>query len=141
MPEGTRENTNKIPRKMQTQIQELKPYQALIQEATSAPVEILAILERIMREEIFHSTLDWQSRRQFFSAARKAYRMYQKAAGYYDLENEWHKARWQWALAEGALNEAKATGDQKMIAKAQQNYDEKLALYDASYKILSMYHR
>lgn len=141
MPEGSRRNTNKISRKMQTQIPELKPYQALIHEATSAPVEILPILERIMREEIFHSTLDWQSRRQFFSAAKKAYRMYQNASGYYDLENDWHKARWQWALAEGALNEAKTTGDPDMIAEAKQNYDEKLALYDSSYKILSMYHR
>ncbi len=126
---------------MQTQIEELKHYQALIYEATAAPIAILPILERIMREEIFHSTLDWQSRRQFVTAAKKAHRMYQKASLYYQSEDEWHKARWQWALAEGALNEAKTTVNPHKIAKAQQHYDEKRALYDAAYQQLSFYHR
>ncbi|PKO29492.1 MAG: hypothetical protein CVU36_12665 [Betaproteobacteria bacterium HGW-Betaproteobacteria-9] len=48
-------------------------YQALIQEATGVlDLEHLERIEDIMRNVIFHSTLDWQSRAQLEKAAREA---------------------------------------------------------------------
>lgn len=48
-------------------------YAQLIQEATGVDDDNdLAELETIMRQEIFHSTLDWQTRDQLTQAAREA---------------------------------------------------------------------
>jgi hypothetical protein len=51
----------------------LRGYQKTISEATGRtdPSQIAAI-EDMMRNVIFHSTLDWQSRRQFFQGAKDA---------------------------------------------------------------------
>lgn len=51
----------------------LNPLERLIQDATHAPARDLAQIENIMREDIFHSTLDWQSREQLADAARQAF--------------------------------------------------------------------
>jgi hypothetical protein len=45
----------------------------LIEEATGAPVSDLAMIENIMRDDIFHSTLDWQTSEQLVGAARQAF--------------------------------------------------------------------
>ena len=45
----------------------------LIQEATNAPVNDFKQIENIMRDEIFHSTLDWQTREQLSDGARRAF--------------------------------------------------------------------
>ena len=50
-------------------------YQDLIIKATGANVKDAGYVEDIMREDIFHSTLDWQSREQFLRAAREAVEM------------------------------------------------------------------
>ena len=44
----------------------------IIQEATNAPTTDLTQIENLMRDEIFHSTLDWQTREQLVDAARLA---------------------------------------------------------------------
>ena len=54
----------------------LTAYKERIAEATGAPDTILPILENIMREEVFHSTLDWQSDEQFTAGARQALRIF-----------------------------------------------------------------
>jgi hypothetical protein len=46
--------------------------QRLIQSATGAAETDWALIESIMRDEIFHSTLDWQSEAQLKEAARQA---------------------------------------------------------------------
>ena len=48
-------------------------YQKLITEATGRtdPFD-LHVIEDCMRNDIFHSTLDWQSRKQFISGAQEA---------------------------------------------------------------------
>jgi hypothetical protein len=46
--------------------------QRLIQSATGAAEADWALIENIMRDEIFHSTLDWQSEAQLKQAARQA---------------------------------------------------------------------
>jgi len=47
-------------------------YQDLIIKATGVNEKEAAYVEDIMREDIFHSTLDWQSRAQFVRGAREA---------------------------------------------------------------------
>lgn len=45
----------------------------LIREATKDPLKDVAMIEHIMRSDIFHSTLDWQSRDQLVDGARAAH--------------------------------------------------------------------
>ena len=47
-------------------------YRDLIIKATGVDADDAGYVEDIMREDIFHSTLDWQSRAQFVRAAREA---------------------------------------------------------------------
>lgn len=47
-------------------------YEKDIVEVTGCSPEDAVMIEYIMREEIFHSTLDWQTAAQFNRAARKA---------------------------------------------------------------------
>jgi hypothetical protein len=56
---------------------ELRGYQKAIAEATG--VTDPAIIEQIethMREDVFHSTLDWQSKAQFNKGAREAFKLW-----------------------------------------------------------------
>ena len=45
----------------------------LIQEVTKSPLQDVAMIEHIMRSDIFHSTLDWQTRHQLVDGARAAH--------------------------------------------------------------------
>ena len=47
-------------------------YEKDIMEVTGCSAGDAVMIEHIMREEIFHSTLDWQTAAQFNRAARKA---------------------------------------------------------------------
>lgn len=51
---------------------QLRGYQKQIFEATKCKPEDAAEIEEIMRDIIFHSTLDWQTKRQFNKGAREA---------------------------------------------------------------------
>lgn len=50
-------------------------YRDLIIKATGVNAKDAGYVENIMREDIFHSTLDWQSRTQFVRGAREAVEM------------------------------------------------------------------
>jgi len=50
-------------------------YRRIIIEATGVNDKDAAYVEDIMREDIFHSTLDWQSRKLFMRGAREAVAM------------------------------------------------------------------
>lgn len=104
---------------MQMKTTALPGYAQQIQDATGASVEILPILERIMREEIFHSTLDWQTARQFNAAAHKAHKMYREAHHYYDADHAMHAARWAAACADSALDAARRSGDTDAVRAAE----------------------
>lgn len=53
-------------------------YQNLISEATGVTdAKDLADIEDSMRNDIFHSTLDWQTRPQFIEGARQAWEVVQ----------------------------------------------------------------
>ena len=47
-------------------------YQGLIIEATGVNEKDAGLVEDIMRDDIFHSTLDWQTRAKFVRGARQA---------------------------------------------------------------------
>jgi len=107
-----------------------------IRDATGAPVEILPILERIMRDEIFHSTLDWQTVRQFDAAARKAHRMYREAHYYYEADQAMHAARWAAACADSALDVARRSGDADGVRQAEATCVRAHAAYDRAHQNL-----
>jgi hypothetical protein len=50
-------------------------YQQIIVEATAASGKDAGYVEDIMRNDIFHSTLDWLSRAQLVRGAREAMKM------------------------------------------------------------------
>ncbi len=80
-------------------------YECLIQQATGAPLGDLARIENIMREEIFHSTLDWQTREQLAEAARKAHRRLSEDRELYDLDHACRVAMSRKMRAEAAVRE------------------------------------
>jgi hypothetical protein len=101
---------------MQTNNSGRRDYQKLIQEATCASVKVLPILERILREEVFHSTLDWQTDRQFRQGAGEAYEIYRRDPAFFDAQQAMFAARWKAAAARMALEEVLASGPAEAVA-------------------------
>jgi hypothetical protein len=95
------------------------PYAALIAEATGASESLLPILEHIMREEVFHSTLDWQSRAEFRTGARKAHRIFLADPEFHLLADAAWKASSQVFCLECALVDARRAEDQAEIARLE----------------------
>lgn len=85
------------------QRQNASPYSQLIAAATGAPASKLGILENIMRDEIFHSTLDWQTADQLAAAARQAHDIYRSAPCFYDMEAIHQKAVYNLSKLESRL--------------------------------------
>jgi len=110
------------------------PYEEMIQAATGAPDEVLGILEEIMRTEIFHSTLDWQSRGEFDAAARRAWAMYRSDRACYDAERDYRLARFRVFRAEAALGDARDAGDPAEIAAAEARHREAVEVRDSLYR-------
>lgn len=48
-------------------------YEQLIIEATGCTLAQAAEIEDVMRHDIFHSTLDWQTKKQLTDAAKQAH--------------------------------------------------------------------
>jgi len=90
-------------------------YADLIAEATGAPEKDLPALEVIMRNEVFHSTLDWQSRKEFMAGARKAMKIFLGNRSLYEAELAFHQARFLWMNAEDILASAEASNDPAAI--------------------------
>lgn len=99
---------------MKSQIR--SPYHSLIQEATGAPSRILPILENLMRDEVFHSTLDWQSREELMAGAVKAHALYRRDSSLHNAEAAYQKARFAAAVADNALQDARAEKDADRIS-------------------------
>lgn len=56
-------------------------YRAIISDATGVTDPgLLREIEDVMRHDIFHSTLDWQTREELEDAARMAYQALQESA-------------------------------------------------------------
>jgi hypothetical protein len=110
---------NAILNVMQTETVSRSAYHDLIAEATGAADEVPPILEQIMREEVFHSTLDWQSARQFRAGAKKAYRIYLADADFYRASARHRRARFHLFGAEREVEEARTSGSAERIAAAE----------------------
>lgn len=109
---------------MQMENTTLSGYAAQIAEATGAPAETLPILERIMRDEVFHSTLDWQTARQFRAGARKAWKIYSEDAEFFQAETRLRRASFHLLGAEQALSDARTAGDSAAIAAAEITFEQ-----------------
>jgi hypothetical protein len=96
----------------------LTVYEKLIAKATSASDTILPILENIMRDEVFHSTLDWQDDAQFTAGARRALRIFLSNRRLYETEAAFHQARFLRIRSEQALAAARASGDPDAVRVA-----------------------
>ena len=99
-------------------------YAAMIQKATGAAEELLPALERIMREDVFHSTLDWQTRSEFNRGAKKAQAIYLADAAFYDADLAMRRASVELSKAECALNQARSSREPAMkIAAAEKQLE------------------
>lgn len=93
------------------QVKNTSPYAKLIRAATGAPESRLVLLENLMRDEIFHSTLDWQSAEELAAGARKAHDLYRSAPGYYDGLELLHLAEFRLSGLETRLEKARLAAD------------------------------
>ena len=62
----------------------MSSYQQAIIEDTGCTPSDASMIEHIMREDIFHSTLDWQTRAELRRAARKAAKILAKDRPLYE---------------------------------------------------------
>jgi hypothetical protein len=99
-------------------LESLSSYQASIHAATGAPSRLLSIIEKIMREEVFHSTLDWQTHAQLDRGAKRAYTLYRADSAFYDASATLNACEYSVMRAEQELEAARATGDDSVISAA-----------------------
>jgi hypothetical protein len=97
--------------------------QCLVQDATGATVKDLAQIENIMRQEIFHSTLDWQSREQLVDAARQAFSRLNEDRELYALDHSCRMAMIQKMRAESGLRDHNSPANRAAVADAEANYE------------------
>ena len=93
------------------QVKKTSPYAKLIRTATDAAESRLVLLENLMRDEIFHSTLDWQSAEELAEGARQAHDLYRSAPGYYDGLELLHLAEFRLSGLETSLEKARLAAD------------------------------
>ena len=98
--------------------EDLSDYQQMVVEDTRCELEDAYKIVQIMRDEVFHSTLDWQSRAEFRRGARKAFKLYQEDRAYYD---EW------FAQLRRNFEEGKAREEAEDKAKAQDEAEQTIA--------------
>lgn len=98
------------------------PLHRLIEEATDAPAMDLTQIENIMREEIFHSTLDWQSREQLADAARQAFARLNEDREMYDRDQACRIAMFQKLRTEADLREHDTPAHRAVVAEADARY-------------------
>lgn len=103
------------------------PYASAIALATGARARDWGMIETIMRTEVYHSTLDWQSASEFEDGARKAYRILQANRPFYELSRRQAellckemKVRQQMEKAEAALSRAESRGNAARIEASRQ---------------------
>jgi len=81
-----------------------RPLHQLIQAATGATARDIAHIENIMRDEIFYSTLDWQTREQLNDAAREAYALLNENREQYEMSRADSMAMFRQTQAASAVN-------------------------------------
>lgn len=103
--------TDRIPKRLIVQRQIASPYASLIAAATGAAESRLALLENLMRDEIFHSTLDWQSAEELAEGARRAHDLYRSAPAYFDGLLILQRAEFRLTKLESKLRNALDSGN------------------------------
>jgi len=98
------------------------PYVQLIRKATGAPDQDLARIEQIMRDEIFHSTLDWQSRGELAAAARQAQRRLNEDREMYDLDLACRLAMREVMRAQSAVAKEDSLQNRAALQAAESKY-------------------
>ena len=104
-------------------MKKLNPLHLLMQDATDAPAGDLVQIENIMRDEIFHSTLDWQTREQLADAARQAFARLNEDRELYDLDHASGLAMFQKMRAESALRDHDTPANRAAVAEADAHYE------------------
>jgi hypothetical protein len=94
----------------------------LIHDATGAPAKDLARIENIMRDEIFHSTPDWQTRKQLTDAARQAFARLNEDREMYDLDHACRIAMFHKMRAESGRREQNTPANRAAVVAADANY-------------------
>ena len=79
--------------------------QEIISAATGVDSITLPVLERIIREDIYHGPLDWQSVEELETAAKEALAIYGADKEFHDADTRFRKTRWTRVLAERAASE------------------------------------
>jgi len=59
------------------------------------------IVENIMREDVFHSTLDWQTKQELIDGAIRAHRLFRQEEAFHRANLRYQKARFRFLLAGG----------------------------------------
>jgi uncharacterized protein with PIN domain len=72
-----------------------------------------------MRDEIFHSTLDWQNAEQLADGARQAHSLYLSAPAYYDAIAIHQRSRFQLAKLESRLEKARKNASPEKLAELE----------------------
>jgi hypothetical protein len=93
----------------------------MICRVTGVSPRIAPTIERLMREDIFHSTLDWQTTEQLEDGAREAHAQYRIAPLFYNNWTELLATTYKRMKAEGRLTEARHKGKTEAIAKAEKS--------------------
>ena len=96
------------------------PYQEMIQRVTGVSRHDAPILERLMRETILHSTLDWLSQEEFTKAAREAQQLFKVAPPYFYTQQACFAATFKRMQAEGRLQRALDKKNDQAITKARE---------------------
>jgi hypothetical protein len=93
----------------------------MICKATGVSPKLAPTIERLMREDIFHSTLDWQTAEELENGAREAYELYRLAKPYYDMWSALLGAVYKRMTADQRLANAHKRGKPEAIAKAEEH--------------------
>lgn len=122
------------------------PYNDLIVAATGASPHEITTVEVIMREDVFHSTLDWQTAEEFAEGARQAYALFLSDRHYYHAEMQrrhffFHTLKTEDKIreAEQKLARAMATGKPDRIATCQKKLTDLQQLHVHLSRATSMF--
>jgi hypothetical protein len=95
----------------------------IIQQSTGVTRRDAPIIERIMTEDILHSTLDWLSTEEFVTAARKAHQLFQISPSYFYTQQNCLTMTFKRIQAETRLERAQQKKHQQTINRYQEHVE------------------
>ncbi len=93
----------------------------MICEATGIPAKLAPTIERMMREDIFHGSLDGHPPEELEKGACEAYALYKRAPSYFATATSWQAASRKRKRADKKLAIARKRGKPEAIAKAEEH--------------------